>query len=456
MRSIFISYRHESPAHAATVRQCAERLRTKRLPVEFDQFYLEAHPAGPDEGWPKWCRDRAVKAECVLVIASPGWFRSYESEGDTAEGLGAAEEARIFSQAIYRDKGFNHRIRFVILNDLQNVEFPLGLDAWHKFDLVARPDDLRLIEAWACQKLSIAEARSPRRLVYVAECLIESDGLREGLIKELETHGWQVVPNPSAPTHNDINYATKAADEMRRAVAFVQLLQPDRWRFVDHDYLQHEQALQIGIPRIRFRSPDLDLSKISDKEHLQFLTSDPCVIARPFDQFKKELLERLDELWDRLHENPSPESRIATRLVRVVDRSSNADTHWVQVFPWLNAEPGIIHDRVRVSEVKRGLLTVKQRTKPCQGFLIVCDSSALTDPLLSPDESLDECQEIQLRSADDTHCPPVGIVYWPPPPDNEAWPKLLSFKPLKLHTVLGGNHATAFAEFFKDVRQVVV
>jgi hypothetical protein len=130
MRSVFISYRHENKAHATAVRAFAERLRNEQFPVELDQFHLMENPGGPNEGWPKWCRDRAVKAECVLVIASPGWFQSYESEGEPGQGLGAAEEARIFSQAIYREKGISPRIRFVILETSGVVEFPYGLDAW--------------------------------------------------------------------------------------------------------------------------------------------------------------------------------------------------------------------------------------------------------------------------------------------------------------------------------------
>jgi hypothetical protein len=77
-------------------------------------------------------------------------------------------------------------------------------------------------------------------------------------------------------------------------------------------------------------------------------------------------------------------------------------------------------------------------------------------PSLSPDGPLDECQEIQLGYKDNTRCPPVGIVYWPPPPDADAWPRLLSFKPLKLHRVLGGNHTAGMSSFFSDVRRVLI
>ena len=458
MRSVFISYRHESTAHVSDVRSFAERLRGDRLPVEFDQFYLNSHPGGPDEGWPKWCCDRAANAECVLVIASPGWFQAYESQGPTGKGLGVAAEAQIFSQAIYRDRGISHRIRFVTLNALGDCEFPLTLDRWHKFDLPSRPEDYGQIVAWARQKLSISSPEQPpTRTVYLAECLID-DGMREGLREELRLAGWEVLPDPekTQPDENDA-YAANAAENMRRAIAFIQLLQKYPWKGASRDLIQNDQAVQIGIPRIRFRSPELDCATIQDDAHRNFLMSDPSVFSRPFDQFKKELSERLNELWDRVSQAPTPPgATLNPKLIRIIDRSINADANWARVFPWFDTQDGIIHDRIRNYDLNQTPLTIKQRTKPCQGFLIVCDSSALNDPSFSPDGPLDECQEIQLGYKDNTRCPPVGVVYWPPPPDADAWPRLLSFKPLKLHRVHGENHTASMTGFFNDVRRVLI
>src|SRR3954471_21653512 len=56
---VFISYRHESPEHSRKVRGLGEMLRQAGLPVMLDQFYLEEHPGGPDDGWPKWSEDCA-------------------------------------------------------------------------------------------------------------------------------------------------------------------------------------------------------------------------------------------------------------------------------------------------------------------------------------------------------------------------------------------------------------
>ena len=97
LQHVFISYRHE-PEHARAVRLLGELLRRSGLPVEVDQFYLEQHPGGPDEGWPKWCADRAEKSACVLVIPSKGWFAAYDGTTIARGGYGVATEAGLIRQ----------------------------------------------------------------------------------------------------------------------------------------------------------------------------------------------------------------------------------------------------------------------------------------------------------------------------------------------------------------------
>jgi TIR domain-containing protein len=124
MNHVFLSYRHESEIHAKSVRKLGERLKAAGLPVELDQFYIEDHPGGPDETWPKWCEDRAEKSACVLIVCSKGWFDSYRKEGVPGKGLGVALEAAVFSQKVYDDKGHNARVRLVILDDFNEDGIP--------------------------------------------------------------------------------------------------------------------------------------------------------------------------------------------------------------------------------------------------------------------------------------------------------------------------------------------
>ncbi|RLW71006.1 MAG: hypothetical protein B6D71_04240 [gamma proteobacterium symbiont of Stewartia floridana] len=132
---VFISYRHESTKHAAAVRRLGEQLRSANIQVDLDQFYLEAHPGGPNDGWPKWCEQRANKSSHMLIIASTGWFAVYEGSESPGEGLGAATEADLFRQALWDQKGHNARIRLVYLDEIESDRVPVRLRAWEPFRL---------------------------------------------------------------------------------------------------------------------------------------------------------------------------------------------------------------------------------------------------------------------------------------------------------------------------------
>jgi ferric-dicitrate binding protein FerR (iron transport regulator) len=81
MQQVFISYRQESPEHSRAVRRLGELLRQSGLPVMLDQIFLDEHPGGPNEGWPKWCEDCANESASVLIVASQGWFDAYDKKG---------------------------------------------------------------------------------------------------------------------------------------------------------------------------------------------------------------------------------------------------------------------------------------------------------------------------------------------------------------------------------------
>jgi SEFIR domain len=83
--TVFLSYRHESDAHRERVLAFGKQLRATGIAVVLDQFYLDANPGGPDEGWPTWSKNLAPKSEKVLIVGSPGWYRCYD--GRTCQAL---------------------------------------------------------------------------------------------------------------------------------------------------------------------------------------------------------------------------------------------------------------------------------------------------------------------------------------------------------------------------------
>ena len=162
MNLVFISYSQESPEHARAVRLLGERLRVAKIPVELDQFYRDEHPGGPDEGWPKWCEDRANKATCVLVVPSSGWFDAYNGTGQIHSGHGAAAEARLFRQFVYDEKGRNERIRLAFVDSLPpGSVVPEGLRAWHQFRPLTSDAELDQLIKWLAERLGLGEVESP-------------------------------------------------------------------------------------------------------------------------------------------------------------------------------------------------------------------------------------------------------------------------------------------------------
>lgn len=159
---VFISYRHESPEHGRAVRRMGELLRQAQIPVALDQFYLDEHPGGPDEGgWPKWCEDCANESACVVIVASEGWFAAYDKTGLPGIGLGAATEADLFRQNLWDEKGNNARIRLAFLHDILADRVPTRLRAWHQFRPFDSDDQLNQLVRWVAERLGLHGIEPP-------------------------------------------------------------------------------------------------------------------------------------------------------------------------------------------------------------------------------------------------------------------------------------------------------
>jgi hypothetical protein len=46
--------------------------------VILDQFFLEEHPGGPNDGWDKWSSDCALHTSHVIIIGSESWFQCFD------------------------------------------------------------------------------------------------------------------------------------------------------------------------------------------------------------------------------------------------------------------------------------------------------------------------------------------------------------------------------------------
>jgi hypothetical protein len=70
----------------------------------------------------------------------------------------------------------------------------------------------------------------------------------------------------------------------------------------------------------------------------------------------------------------------------------------------------------------------------------------------STDKDMNDCSLIQLKEKDESHLPPAGLVYFPPPPPRGS--RLQRVTPLRLHRISGDTPDT-LVQFFEDVRGAI-
>src|SRR6185295_468927 len=132
MSEVFLSYRQTDEPQKQRVRAFAERLRDAGITVILDQFFLDEHPGGPDDGWDKWSSDRALKTEYVLIIGTKEWFDCFEKKQPPGIGLGAACEADDIRSRIYKAAGIVKNIRIVLFDDADAAYIPDKLSRYQR------------------------------------------------------------------------------------------------------------------------------------------------------------------------------------------------------------------------------------------------------------------------------------------------------------------------------------
>src|SRR5689334_6738814 len=144
MSEVFLSYRQTDEAQRQRVRAFGERLRDAGITVILDQFFLDEHPAGPNDGWDKWSSDCALNSEYVLIIGTRDWFKCFDKKQKPGTGLGAACEADDLRQRIYEAGGVNEKIRIVLFDDADARYISAKLRRYHRFNADRDSEDISL------------------------------------------------------------------------------------------------------------------------------------------------------------------------------------------------------------------------------------------------------------------------------------------------------------------------
>jgi hypothetical protein len=135
---VFISYSHDSSAHAAQVLALAERLRGDGVAVALDQ-----DENFPTTGWPQWSEDRVRDGGFVLLVCTETYCRRWDGVEKPGVGHGAAHECQIIKQILYEAKGVNERFVPVVLGEADAAHVPLALRRYVRFRLDPEYEKLR-------------------------------------------------------------------------------------------------------------------------------------------------------------------------------------------------------------------------------------------------------------------------------------------------------------------------
>jgi hypothetical protein len=133
---VFVSYSHDSPAHAKRVLDLADRLRSEGVDAWIDQY--ESSPA---EGWPRWLHRQIEAAAFVLVICTETYRRRFDGEDEPGTGRGATWEGLLASQMLDQKSGQNDRLIPVLFEGDDEV-VPASLLSHTRYPLPAGYDDL--------------------------------------------------------------------------------------------------------------------------------------------------------------------------------------------------------------------------------------------------------------------------------------------------------------------------
>ncbi len=119
---VFISYSHDSRAHAQRVLDLSNRLRADGIDCHIDQYEV-----APAEGWPMWMDRQIDEADLVLMILTETYLRRFKAREEPGKGLGVRWESMLVVQDIYDGGSWNEKYVPVTFGgvDVEHIPRPL-------------------------------------------------------------------------------------------------------------------------------------------------------------------------------------------------------------------------------------------------------------------------------------------------------------------------------------------
>jgi hypothetical protein len=132
--TVFVSYSHDSPAHARAVLCLSNRLRSEGIDCVLDQY-----ESSPREGWPQWMDGEIKKAQFVLMICTEAYLRRVNGNEKPGIGLGVAWEGNLICNHIYNAGSRNTKFIPVVFDAAHAIHVPTPIQGATRYNLGA-PD----------------------------------------------------------------------------------------------------------------------------------------------------------------------------------------------------------------------------------------------------------------------------------------------------------------------------
>jgi len=127
---VFISYSHDSDAHADAVLQLAQQLRAAGIDTRLDRFVPD-----PPEGWPRWMMAQVDAADLVLLVCSATYRRRFEAQETPGTGRGVTFEGMLAIQHLYDSNSRNTKFIPTLFDGTNDDVVPLVLRPYTRYSL---------------------------------------------------------------------------------------------------------------------------------------------------------------------------------------------------------------------------------------------------------------------------------------------------------------------------------
>jgi SAM-dependent methyltransferase len=209
---LFISYSHDSAAHAALVKDVAVRLKRDGFQVTYDQ---DLGDAPPPVGWAPWMASAIATSDVVLVVCSRRFYRLALGDEEPGKGNGTRFEATVTLQEMSDAGSRNTKFIPVLVAGGTFDDIPNALRAWWNDYDFAKPDAYpRLAER--LRKLTQHSRTTGEHIA--SSSLYVTAQISELVVKSLQDNGVDIddLPFDWDMTVDDlVNYCSSVATDLK-------------------------------------------------------------------------------------------------------------------------------------------------------------------------------------------------------------------------------------------------